>query len=93
MHLGIDLLQLIVQLRQLGIGGAELGTQVGRLNLEVGLLGAQSLEQLRSDLRALSGIFQTAGAGGDRIRIAGLYQTVKSFLVHALAFGDGELLC
>ena len=43
LNLRVDFLQLIVQLRQLGIGGAELRTQIRGLNLQIGLLGAAEL--------------------------------------------------
>ena len=73
LNLGVDFLELIVQLRELRIRGTELGVQVGDLNLHIRLLGEKAVQQPEADCDAAAAAAgEAAGAGSDRVRIAGL---------------------
>ena len=93
-HLGFKLVvnfrQLVIQLNQLGVRRTELRVEVGNLNPQVGLFRAQRIEQLGCTLSSRACVYKPPGTRGDRIRIAGLQQTVKGFLFHPLGFRQRE---
>ncbi len=80
LQLAVNLLQLVIELCDFRIRGAELSVEIGNLNSESGLLIAQPAQKCAGSTSRVDG-------RRDRVRIIGLGLTIGGFLLHTVKFG------